>query len=108
VRDFAERFARALSAAEPDRFLAVMTKAKRKGKIFIDYLRNGRGATAIMPYAARARAGAPVAAPVSWTELRGLDSAHHWSVRDGKTLLARANSRALQGWGVANQTLPDI
>jgi bifunctional non-homologous end joining protein LigD len=59
VRDFAERFARALSAAEPDRFLAVMTKAKRKGKIFIDYLRNGRGATAIMPYAARARAGAP-------------------------------------------------
>jgi bifunctional non-homologous end joining protein LigD len=108
VRDFAERFARALSAAEPDRFLAVMTKAKRKGKIFIDYLRNGRGATAIMPYAARARAGAPVAAPVSWTELRGLDSAHHWSVRDGKILLARANSRALQGWGVADQTLPDI
>jgi bifunctional non-homologous end joining protein LigD len=108
VRDFAERFARALSAAEPDRFLAVMTKAKRKGKIFIDYLRNGRGATAIMPYAARAREGAPVAAPVSWTELRNLDSAHPWSVRDGKTLLARANSRALQGWGVADQTLPDI
>ena len=108
VRDFAERFARALSAAEPDRFLAVMTKAKRRGKIFIDYLRNGRGATAIMPYAARAREGAPVAAPVSWTELRNLDSAHHWSVRDGKALLARANSRALQGWGVADQTLPDI
>jgi bifunctional non-homologous end joining protein LigD len=108
VRDFAERFARALSAAEPNRFLAVMTKAKRKGKIFIDYLRNGRGATAIMPYAARAREGAPVAAPVSWTELRNLDSAHPWSVRDGKTLLARANSRALQGWGVADQTLPDI
>ena len=108
VRDFAERFARALSAAEPDRFLAVMTKAKRVGKIFIDYLRNGRGATAIMPYAARARAGAPVAAPVSWTELRDLDSAHRWSVRDGAALLARANSRALQGWGVADQALPDL
>ncbi len=46
VRDFSERFARALSAAEPERFVAVMTKAKRVGKIFIDYLRNGRGATA--------------------------------------------------------------
>ncbi|MBV9748595.1 MAG: DNA ligase D [Acetobacteraceae bacterium] len=108
VRDFAERFARALAQAEPDRFIANMSKAKRVGKIFVDYLRNGRGATAIMPYAARARSGAPVAAPVSWTELRDLDSAHRWSVRDGKALLARANSRALQGWGVADQVLPDL
>ncbi len=108
VRDFAERFARALAQAEPERFVAVMTKARRTGKIFIDYLRNGRGATAIMPFAARARAGAPVAAPVSWTELRDLPSAHEWSVRDGARLLARANSRALQGWGVADQELPDI
>ncbi|WP_419807448.1 DNA ligase D [Sphingomonas sp.] len=108
VRDFAERFARALAQAEPDRFVAVMTKAKRTGKIFIDYLRNGRGSTAIMPYAARARAGAPVAAPVSWTELRDLDSAHRWGVRDAAELLARANGRGLQGWGVADQVLPDL
>ena len=108
VRDFAERFARALAQAEPERFVAVMTKAKRTGKIFIDYLRNGRGATAIMPYAARARANAPVAAPVSWTELRGLDTAARWTVRDGAALLARANGRGLQGWGVADQTLPDL
>ena len=108
VRDFAERFARALAQAEPERFVAVMTKAKRTGKIFIDYLRNGRGSTAIMPYAARARAGAPVAAPVSWTELRDLPSAHEWTVRDATRLLARANSRALQGWGVADQVLPDL
>ncbi|WP_425230774.1 DNA ligase D [Sphingomonas sp.] len=108
VRDFAERFARALAQAEPDRFVAVMTKAKRTGKIFIDYLRNGRGATAIMPYAARARAGAPVAAPVSWTELRDLDTAARWGVRDGAALLARANGRGLQGWGEADQVLPDL
>ena len=108
VRDFAERFARALAQAEPDRFVATMTKAKRVGKIFIDYLRNGRGSTAIMPYSARARAGAPVAAPVSWSELRNLDSAHRWGVRDGAALLKRANSRALQGWGVADQVLPDF
>ena len=108
VRDFAERFARALAQAEPDRFVAVMSKAKRSGKIFIDYLRNGRGATAIMPYAARARAGAPVSAPVSWTELRRIDTAARWSVRDGAELLRRANSRALQGWGTADQVLPDL
>ena len=108
VRDFAERFARALAQAEPDRYVAVMTKAKRTGKIFIDYLRNGRGSTAIMPYAARARANAPVAAPVSWTELRGLDTAARWTVRDGAELLRRANGRALQGWGTADQVLPDL
>ncbi|WP_271299675.1 DNA ligase D [Sphingomonas sp. CV7422] len=108
VKDFADRFARALAAAEPDRFVAVMTKAKRKGKIFIDYLRNQRGSTAIMPYSARARPGAPVAAPVSWTELRDLDTAGRWSVRDLDALIARASSRALAGWGVAEQVLPDL
>ena len=108
VRDFAERFARALAQAEPERFVAVMSKAKRKGRIFIDYLRNQRGATAIMPYAARARAGAPVAAPVSWTELRDLDTAAHWHVGDAADLLTRANGRTLAGWGGAAQVLPDF
>ncbi len=108
VKDFADRFARALAAAEPDRFVAVMTKAKRKGRIFIDWLRNQRGATAIMPYSARARAGAPVAAPVSWTELRDMDTAARWHVGDAAELLERASTRALQGWGVADQVLPDL
>jgi len=108
VRDFAERFSRALAQAEPERFVAVMTKAKRVGRIFIDYLRNGRGSTAIMPYAARARAGAPVAAPVSWTELRDLETPARWTVRDAAELLARAGGRGLQGWGVADQVLPDL
>jgi bifunctional non-homologous end joining protein LigD len=108
VKDFADRFARALAAAEPDRFTATMTKAKRKGRIFIDWLRNQRGATAIMPYSARARPQAPVAAPVSWTELRDLDTAARWHVGDAAELLERASSRALQGWGVANQVLPDL
>jgi bifunctional non-homologous end joining protein LigD len=108
VKDFADRFARALAGAEPERFVAVMTKARRKGRIFIDYLRNQRGSTAIMPYSARARAGAPVAAPVSWTELRDIESAARWSVRDAADLLERATSRALAGWGVADQVLPDL
>ncbi|SEJ76639.1 ATP-dependent DNA ligase LigD phosphoesterase module /ATP-dependent DNA ligase LigD polymerase module [Sphingomonas sp. OV641] len=108
VKSFADRFARALAQAEPDRFVATMSKAKRKGRIFIDWLRNQRGATAIMPYSARARAGAPVAAPVSWTELRQIETAANWSVSATQELIERAGSRALAGWGVADQVLPDL
>jgi bifunctional non-homologous end joining protein LigD len=108
VRDFAERFAKALAQADPARFVAEMSKAKRKGRIFIDWLRNQRGATAILPYSARARAGAPVAAPVSWSELRDLDTAARWGVEDAADLIERANSRALAGWGTADQVLPDL
>lgn len=108
VKSFADRFARALAQAEPDRFVATMSKAKRKGRIFIDWLRNQRGATAIMPYSARARAGAPVAAPVSWTELRQIETAANWSVSAAQELIERAGSRALAGWGVADQVLPDL
>jgi bifunctional non-homologous end joining protein LigD len=108
VKDFSERFARALGEAEPERFVANMSKAKRKGRIFIDYLRNQRGSTAIMPYSARARAGAPVAAPVTWTELRDIDSAARWSVRDVDELVERANGRGLAGWGFAAQALPEV
>ncbi len=108
VKSFADRFARALAEAEPDRFTATMSKAKRKGKIFLDWLRNQRGATAILPYAARAREGAPVAAPVSWTELKDVETPAMYSVKDAATLIERANSRALQGWGAADQVLPDL
>jgi len=108
VKDFADRFARAMAGADPERFVATMAKAKRKGRIFIDWLRNQRGATAVMPYSARARAGAPVAVPVSWSELRDIETAARWGVRDGAELIARAGSRGLDGWGVADQVLPDL
>ncbi|GAO40510.1 putative DNA ligase [Sphingomonas changbaiensis NBRC 104936] len=108
VKDFTHRFALALEQSEPERFVANMSKAKRVGRIFVDYLRNQRGATAILPYAARARPHAPVAAPVSWEELKDLDTAGRFTVLDGEELVARANSRALHGWGVADQVLPDF
>jgi bifunctional non-homologous end joining protein LigD len=85
-----------------------MAKAKRKGRIFLDYLRNQRGATAIMPYSARAREGSPVSAPISWDELDGIESGARFTVRDGALLLERGSSRPLQGWGEAAQTLPDL
>jgi bifunctional non-homologous end joining protein LigD len=108
AKSFCERFARALAQAEPERFTANLKKASRKGRIFIDYLRNQRGSTAVLPYVARARANAPVAAPVTWTELRTIDSAHAFTIQDAATLIERAGSRALRGWGTADQTLPDL
>jgi len=108
VKDFAQRFCVALATAEPDRFTANLAKAKRKGRIFLDYLRNQRGATAIMPYSARAREGAPVSAPIIWDELEEMQSGARFSVRDADLLLQRASSRMLQGWGEASQVLPDL
>ncbi|MGF1549127.1 MAG: DNA ligase D [Sphingomonadaceae bacterium] len=108
VKDFARRFAMALAEAEPERFTATMSKAKRKGRIFIDYLRNQRGATAILPYSARARAGAPVAAPIGWGELKDAQGGDIYRVTDVETLLERASSRTLAGWGEAEQALPDV
>jgi len=105
-KDFARRFAEAMSQAEPDRFVATMSKSKRAGRIFIDWLRNQRGATAVVPYSARAREGAPVAVPVTWEELRAMKNAHPFSIRDAAKLIERAS--ALRGWGFADQALPDV
>lgn len=105
---FAERFAKALGMADPERYVANMSKAKRKGRIFIDWLRNQRGSTAVMPYSARARPNAPVATPISWDELDDFDNAHPFTISDAATLLKRSESRALRGWGMAEQSLPDV
>ena len=107
-KDFSRRFAEALSLAEPDRFTATMSKAKRKGKIFIDWLRNQRGSTAVLPYSARARSGAPVAVPIGWNELKTMDDAKPFSIDDAKRVITRAESKTLAGWGFAEQSLPDL
>ncbi len=107
-KDFSKRFAEALSLAEPDRFVATMSKARRKGKIFVDYLRNQRGATAVLPYSARTRAGAPVAAPIAWGELKDFKDAHPWSIGDVRQLIDRAQGKPLAGWGFAEQALPEF
>src|SRR5271165_2172878 len=70
VKQFAHSFALAMEQQRPNLYLSKMSKAARKDRIFIDYLRNERGATAIAPYSPRARAGAPVALPLSWTDLK--------------------------------------
>ena len=69
IKGFAKWVADRFVNAHPDRFTATMAKRARDGRIFIDYLRNGRGATAIGAYSPRARAGAPVATPLAWDEV---------------------------------------
>ena len=108
VKSFAERFSRAIAEAEPELFTANIRKVQRKGRIFVDWLRNQRGATAVLPYSARAREGAPVAAPVDWSELDGIAGANAFTIRDADQLLERASSKLLAGWGAAKQSLPDF
>ncbi len=75
-KEFTKLVAEQLEEAEPDKFTTNMAKKARKGKIFLDYLRNGRNATFIAPYSPRARPGAPVAVPISWERLaHGVDPA---------------------------------
>jgi len=69
VKQFAHEFVLAMEKDNPRLFLTKMSKAARAGKIFLDYLRNDRGATAVAPYSPRARVGLPVAMPLSWSEL---------------------------------------
>jgi bifunctional non-homologous end joining protein LigD len=107
VKSFADRFSRAIAQAEPELFTANIRKVERKGRIFLDWLRNQRGATAVMPYSARARENAPVSAPIAWEELDHFKSGGHFTIRDADVLLDRAASKALAGWGKARQALPD-
>ena len=69
VKGFAHDFAKALEQAEPDRYTATLSKKARKGRIFIDYLRNGKGSTTVAPYSSRAKKGATVSMPVTWQEI---------------------------------------
>jgi bifunctional non-homologous end joining protein LigD len=108
VKDFAHRLAQAVAQSDPENFTAALPKVQRKGRIFVDYLRNQRGATAVMPYAVRARPEAPVAAPISWKEMETIDAPNHFHIGDAAELVKRAGSKALAGWGRATQVLPDL
>ena len=108
VRRFAKEFCEALASADPDRFTVNLPKAKRKGRIFLDYLRNQRTATAIMPYSARARPGLPVAAPIGWAELEELSGSDRFKIGDVAELVERRKRPELLVWGEAAQSLPRL
>ena len=108
VRDFTKQFATALAEVDPKRFTVALPKAQRRGRIFLDFLRNHRTATAVLPYSARARDGMPVAAPVSWDELGEIDRADAFTIADAELLIRRSRSAELSSWGFADQSLPAI
>jgi bifunctional non-homologous end joining protein LigD len=82
VKDFSRRVAEAMVQQHPKRYLATASKSMRRGKIFVDYLRNARGATFVAPYSTRARDGAPVAVPLDWDELDPKLRPDQWNVRN--------------------------
>ena len=92
VKGFARDMAQAMEADNPDLFIAKSTKSARKGRIFVDYLRNGRGATAIAPYATRAREGATLAMPLGWDELERVVGPDHFTVTNARARLDALDS----------------
>jgi bifunctional non-homologous end joining protein LigD len=94
VKGFSQALAERLVKQAPDRYTSKMSKAGRKDKVFIDYLRNGRGATAVAAYSTRARPGATVSTPVGWDELRDL-TLDQFTV---KTVPRRLKTRKQDPW----------
>nr|WP_213769143.1 DNA ligase D [Caballeronia sp. dw_19] len=80
VKAFSQGIARHMARVMPDRFSAVLGPKNRVGKIFIDYLRNGKGASTVAAFSARARSGMGVSMPVAWEELREIKAADQWTI----------------------------
>lgn len=93
VKLFCKTFAEKLAADEPDRFTANIRKASRSGRMFIDYLRNERGSTAIAPFSTRSRKGAPCAVPIGWDEVETVERANLHSMES-----AAARAAAPDPW----------
>ena len=106
VRSFAAALAEEMVAATPQAYVATMSKAKRTGKIFIDYFRNDYTATAIADYAVRARPGTPVALPLDWKELKGLNSGSQFTMKDVLTRVS--NKRRAPPSRPEGQTIPQL
>lgn len=104
---FAKGVAEALAASDPKKLTTSVSKAARSGKVFIDYLRNGRGATAVTPYSTRARTGAPVAVPLRWDELTRLKSSAAYDMRSVRRRLASLNEDPWAGFDAARRPLSE-
>jgi bifunctional non-homologous end joining protein LigD len=107
AKAFTKAMAEAMARDAPDRFVSTVTKAKRHGKIFIDYLRNGRGSTAVAPFSTRARVGAPVSMPVAWSELTPEIGPAHFTVPNAATRLAHMGE-PWAGYRAAAKPLPKL
>ncbi|MFD1703475.1 DNA ligase D [Methylopila henanensis] len=107
AKAFAKAIADAMSFDDPSRYVATVSKAKRRGKILVDYLRNGRGATAVAPYSTRARPGAAVSAPLSWDELGPGVGPAQFTVDNMPARLAAMASDPWENFRKAAAPIPD-
>lgn len=106
AKAFCEAFAGALAARRPERYIATASKAKREGLIFIDWLRNARGATSVTNWSLRARDGAPVAMPLRWTELGRTRSGGDFDLRRALKRAATLKADPWEGIARLRQSLP--
>jgi len=106
AKDFCRRVAEQMAADLPERFTATIKKVARKDRIFIDYLRNSREATAIAPYSTRARPGATVSAPLTWEELGAQKTSNGLTVENLPKRLARLRRDPWETIGRLKQALP--
>lgn len=106
VKGFCEAFSKAMVAQSPMRYVATASKQARRGRIFIDWLRNGRGATSVAGWVLRARAGAPVAMPLRWEELSKATSAAQYDLARAKQRAARLRKDPWEGYAAMRQALP--
>jgi bifunctional non-homologous end joining protein LigD len=106
AKAFCEAFAQAMALEQPDRYVATMSKAKRNGVIFIDWLRNTRGATSVCSWSLRARDGAGVAVPLRWEELARISAADAFPMGKALARAQRLMSDPWQGIAQLKQTLP--
>jgi len=107
AKEFAQAFALSIAESKPQEFIATASKQRRQGKIFIDYLRNARGATSIASYSLRARPGAPVATPLRWDELAHLKNASAFTLRSVPARLRSLHADPWQGFDSVEQTLDE-
>jgi bifunctional non-homologous end joining protein LigD len=105
VRGFAHALADAMQSDTPDAFVATADKHARAGKIYVDYLRNSRGATAIANYSTRAKRGAPVAVPIAWEELARITGADHYRLAGIRRRVAQLERAAWPDFAKFKQRL---
>jgi bifunctional non-homologous end joining protein LigD len=106
AKKFTQSIAETLAKARPERYVAVMSKAARRGRIFIDYLRNGRGATAVAPYSTRALPHASVSTPLAWDELSESIRADHFKIDNLRQRLDVLKDDPWPGYFKLRQQLP--
>jgi bifunctional non-homologous end joining protein LigD len=106
VKQFARDFADNMVRFEPQRYIATMSKAARRGKIFIDYLRNERGATSIVAYSSRAKPEATVSMPITWEELGKLKGPQQYTVQNAPERLRKLRTEPWKNLARIRQSLP--